>query len=217
VVTNPRVVTVGPTDAVSGGMVAVPIWVAAQGNESAFSFSLNFESASLSPLVVTTTTATEGATVAFFTSAGLPGRLGVTLSLPGAAMLPAGQQLVAWVYFLAADAATDPITISFGSSPTVRSLRDPAFHALPAVYRSGQMNFHQVQTTVSLSTGTDGLRRVAVHGLPGRTYTIELSPDLNDWTGVFTEQVDMTGFMEWTEPASSAPAVQRFFRARLNP
>ena len=217
VITNPRVLSVGLSDAADGGMVAVPIWIAAQGNESAFSFSLNFDAGSLTPLAATTTTVTDGASIAFFTSVGLPGKLGMSLSLPGVEGLPAGQQLIAWVYFLAADTATDPITISFGSSPTLRSLRDPAFHALPAVYTSGQMTFHKVQTRVTLSTGSDGLNRVTVLGLPGRTYTIEISPDLTGWSGAFTAQADMTGFLEWTEPSSSTPVAERFFRALLNP
>lgn len=216
-ITNPRVVSVGSSEAALGGIVAVPIWMAAQGNESAFSFSLNFDAASLTALVAMTTTVTEGANIELYQSVDMPGKVGVSVSLPGVEILPAGQQLIAWVYFLAAEAATDRIAISFGSSPTLRSLRDPSFHSLPAVYTSGVMTFHGVQTTVILLTSADGPSGLSVSGLPGRTYTIEVSTDLHAWKGAFKGQADMNGRIEWTEPASPIRTAERFFRVNLAP
>ena len=216
-IANPRVVSVGAATAIAGGWVAVPLTVAAQGDENAISLSLHFDDALLSPLTATVSESLPLASVSWFSSPGLPGNMGIVVTLPSGQSLPAGKQLVAWVYFQSSESAVAPTWLTFTSTPTVRSLRDTSFHTLPAVYVPGQLGFRSIETTVSLTSTPVGRHLVVVHGLPGRTYSVETSVNLVDWSPVSTGQADMTGVLKWLEPAATDPTEARFFRARLTP
>jgi len=67
--------------------------------------------------------------------------------------------------------------------------------------------------SVSISSLLDGSFQIQVQGAPQRTYAIEASPNLRDWTEVYRDTPDRGSFVWVDPPAPDRPL--RFYRAVL--
>jgi hypothetical protein len=70
------------------------------------------------------------------------------------------------------------------------------------------------QTTVSIDT-SGGNPTLAFFGIPGYSYTIQVSTNLSTWTDVTTVTAGSTGVITYTDSAPPTPAA--YYRTRYNP
>jgi hypothetical protein len=106
-----------------GQQLTVPIELAAQGNENAVAFSLNFNQTTLTNAQVTTSGLPAGTQVNINTGQLSQGRVGVALALPAGQKLAAGTiQLAAVTFVIAANATNGLTPITFGDEPVVREV-----------------------------------------------------------------------------------------------
>lgn len=126
--------------AVGGGIVTVPVVLAANGNEAALGFTLNFD-----PLLLTYSGASlgEGAAGAAFvinTNQVGAGLLGVDVALSDGLTFPPGARSVAKVSFtVAALTNASSTTIGFGGQLTACQLSDAFANSLPVVFTNGML------------------------------------------------------------------------------
>jgi hypothetical protein len=131
-----RVVSV--TNAQSGATVNVPVSLAANGNENGLSFSLDFDTNSLTYVSIALGSGANGATVLTNATQAASGKLGVILALPPGQTFAAGTQEMVEVTFMTAVRTNDvSTTVSFGDVPIVRELSDASGNLLAAAYASG--------------------------------------------------------------------------------
>lgn len=135
----PAAVNVVNTSGTAGQSVTVPVALAANGNENAIGFSLNFSPTLLTNLGVTLGTGATGASLQFNTNQ--PGAVGVIVALPSGGTFAPGTQQVVQVSFVAAVSNTAYLaTLSFGDQPTKRELSDVGAHTLAANFIGGQVS-----------------------------------------------------------------------------
>src|ERR1044071_89407 len=128
------------TSVPAGDYVTVPVLLAANGNENALSFSLNYNSSKLT-YVSNSAPAGSGETLLINDSQTNSGQLGLALALSSGSTFPAGTQDVADVTFVVAivtNAST--VAIGFGDSPVGRQLSDAHSHTLAANYANGSVS-----------------------------------------------------------------------------
>ena len=130
------------TNIVSGHPVTLPIRIAANGNENAVSFSLNYTAARLTYSSAQLGDFPPGTYFFVNTSQTNLGRLGVTVVLPSGATFAPGSQVLVGVTFDATiwlSPAPTVTTVSFGDVPMARGLTDVNALTLPATYTSGSV------------------------------------------------------------------------------
>jgi hypothetical protein len=118
--------------------VNVPVSLAANGNENGLSFSLDFDTNSLTYVSIALGSGANGATVLTNATQAASGKLGVILALPPGQTFAAGTQEMVEVTFMTAVRTNDvSTTVSFGDVPIVRELSDASGNLLAAAYASG--------------------------------------------------------------------------------
>lgn len=118
-----------------GGALTMPVLVAANGNENALSFSLNFDNTKLTFTGLSAGSGAPNAILTPNTSLIGSGKIGLTLTLPPNQTLAPGTQEVARITFAAAVVNVAALTtISFGDQPTTRQLWDAQRASLAAYY-----------------------------------------------------------------------------------
>ena len=130
------------TNIVSGRPVTLPIRIAANGNENAVSFSLNYTTTRLNFRSAQLGDFPPGTLLFVNTSQTNLGRLGVTVALPSGATFVPGTQLLAGVTFDAAiSLAVSPVItqVGFGDQPMARGLTDVNALTLPATFTGGSV------------------------------------------------------------------------------
>jgi hypothetical protein len=190
----PANVRVGSTNMVSGHPVTLPVIVAANGNENALSFSLNYATARLNFNSAQLGNFPSGTYFFVNTSQTNLGRLGVTVALPSGATFAPGTQLLAGITLDATISLTiPPITtpVSFGDVPMVRGLTDVNALNLAATYTSGSVTV----------TGTDLEGDSFPRPGGSRSFTV------NDWVqaGRFAARLDFPAAGGEFQRADSAP------------
>ncbi len=190
----PANVRVIGTNIVSGRAVTLPIKFAANGNENALSFSLNYSTARLYFKSAQLGNFPPGTYFYVNTSQTNVGRLGATVALPPGMTFPPGTQELAGVTFDATiwlSVAPTTTTISFGDQPLPRGLTDVNAFTLAATYTSGQ---------VTLS-GTD--LEGDVFPRPGGSRSLTV----NDWVqaGRFAAKLDFPAAGGEFQRADCAP------------
>ena len=119
-------VLMGSTNLMGGNSFTLPVFLAANGNESALSFSMNFNTQRLTFASVDLGSGAADATLFSSTGQTPNGRLGVTMQLPlGETFMP-GTQEVARVTFVSAFVTNTPVTtpVTFTNQPTARAVFD---------------------------------------------------------------------------------------------
>ena len=219
VLDNPRVVHVEDTDAAIGGIVTVPIAMQAVGDENSLRFSLVFDPARLTNPRFTNGAALASATTTLNTSQLASGHLGVTMAMPAGQTVAAGSERdVTHVLFDVTGGATPGTTtfVGFGDLPVNRLVTKINDTPLTTLFAAGLVTLRSVPSVVSGGRLPDGRFRLTLSGLPGRSYDIEASSDLETWTAVATIAAGLDGLLEFTDPESLA-LPHRFYQARLVP
>lgn len=147
----PAAVRVVSTNVTAGNPVTVSVTLAANGNENALAFSLNYDTTRLNFAGAAPGGGAAGAWLQSNTTQTNLGRIGVAVILPFGAMFAPGTQTVAQVTFNTAVFTNTTVnsTVSFGDQPTARQLLDNQPALLSANYSSGTV-------TISPATAFEG-------------------------------------------------------------
>lgn len=165
-----------------GSVVVVPIEFAADGNENAVGFSLEFE-----PAVLSFTGATLGtdATAAFLSvvsgQAG-QGRVGLTAVLPVGQAFPSGaNRIVECNFSVTSESELTHTVVGFGNTPVLRQVKDVLGDSTQADFEPGTVTLNSA-VAVSLSVNSGSL---TLSGSSGLNFTVgdgEDDPTM-DFTG----------------------------------
>ncbi len=133
-----RTVRVVNTNAAPGSMVSVPIELAAQGDENALGFSLNFDPAILSNPQVKLGKDASSASLNPNDREIASGRYGIALALPAGQTFAAGNREIVIVSFTVnANSSASSTRIEFGDQPIAREVVDPKGNVLSAAWTGG--------------------------------------------------------------------------------
>lgn len=122
--------------------IAVPIRLAAQGDENAVAFSLEFDPTILRILAIAPGRHTQQATLTSDTSQIGAGNLGVSLALSaGTTAVRGTRELVLVSFAIDTSTAATSTRLDFCNSPTPQSVADTAGNMLPTVWRGGTIHF----------------------------------------------------------------------------
>jgi hypothetical protein len=149
-VATPRTVMVEEAYSSPGSLVAVGVYLAAQGDENSVAFSLAFDPALLPFMTyIAGSGIPTGSTISVDTNTALSGALGVQLSLPAGATFQSGTQQMVVVTFQVSPTITSAtnLPVSLADQPEIREVAATNADLLPANYIAG---------AVSVFTGFEG-------------------------------------------------------------
>jgi hypothetical protein len=133
----PALVQVVGTNGAAGGTVSVPILLAANGNEGALGFSLNFDTTKLAFIGASLGAGATGAVLVPNTTLTNSGKVGLAIALPAGATFNRGTQQVVQVGFsIPPLTIATTTTVTFGDQPTPRQLWDAQVNALSSTFGS---------------------------------------------------------------------------------
>ncbi|MDZ7362986.1 MAG: SBBP repeat-containing protein [candidate division KSB1 bacterium] len=154
-----------------GRAVEVPIELAAQGNENAIGFSLNFDSATLSsPQAKVGKDAAAAALNVNSTQVG-SGRLGMALALPAGQSFAAGaREIVVLTFTVKANTTADSTRIDFSDQPIAKDVADANGNALaPTTWKGGTVTIvHGLEADIAPRPNGDGKVTIADWVVVGR-------------------------------------------------
>jgi uncharacterized protein (TIGR03437 family) len=151
-----RIVRIIPASLERGQNGSVVIEIEAQGGESAFGFSLSFDTAQLQFISASVGRDATGATLNVNSSQAGPGRIGMVLALPTGQSLAAGaRQIVVLNFALAANGNVATTTLSFGDQPVAREIADANAHVVAANFNNGSITLTRTVTAVSAASFLD--------------------------------------------------------------
>ncbi len=156
----PRTLNVQNSYTVPGSAVTVPVFLTAQGDESALSFSMAYNSAILSNPTVACGSGSAGC--ALVANTGTPGQIGVSVEAQDGGGNPttyaAGTRVVINVTFATAATAAANTPVTFSDVPTLRRTSDAGSNPLPTVYNNGFVVFQQgLEADVANRTSGNGI------------------------------------------------------------
>jgi len=144
--------------AAPGGEASVAIELAAQGNENAVGFSLNFNPAILGNPRAALGGGATGATLNTNTNQAAQGRVGVVLALPSGQVFAAGaRQLVVVTFTVASAAAAGATPIGFGDQPVAREVANATAGILPVDFVPGAVAVAGAVANVSAASFTGAI------------------------------------------------------------
>src|SRR5262249_38818650 len=146
----PTVVRAVEASGLSGGTVAVPLEVVAQGFEHVLEFSLGyptgqltFQTLSLAPGLP------DGTSLVLKTNGLASGRVGISIVLPDGVSLAASTHALASVAFRAGTVSSNvSLTISFEDQPIARHVRDAAGQELLAGFQPAQVHLSPTRVEI---------------------------------------------------------------------
>jgi hypothetical protein len=139
-----------------GGLVIIEL--EAQGNENAFSLSLNFDPRQWRFASATAGSDASRAALQVNAKPAWSGRVGITLALPPGEALAAGRRQALIVTFSPIDSNDDrPLAIEFGDDPVARELVDVRANTLNATYTP----ISTIGTSSNISAASDRRMRLA--------------------------------------------------------
>ncbi|HTL17976.1 MAG TPA: LamG-like jellyroll fold domain-containing protein, partial [Patescibacteria group bacterium] len=131
-------VNVVGTSGTAGQVVTVPVILAANGNENAVGFSLNFSPTKLTNTGVTLGSGATGGSLQF--NSGSSGTVGIVVALPSGTTFAPGTQEVAEVSFSTAiSASAYSVPLTFGDQPTKSELSDTKANPLAVKFTGAQV------------------------------------------------------------------------------
>jgi hypothetical protein len=134
------------------------------------------------------------------------GRLGVTLTLPGTDVFPAGlRQLMSAVFDVSTGAVPDSVTVlGFGDAPVTMSAMSAGGGVLPVVFDAGNLTLEAIEPTITGLPGADGFSELTVRGLRGKTYQLLRTTNLETWRVVDSAEIGPSGTVTFTvKPAGN--------------
>jgi hypothetical protein len=132
-----RVVRVVGVSAPPGSEVSVGVEMESQGDESAASFSLEYDPALLSDPRVLPGGGAYGAVVQTNLNQAARGHLGILVGFLGEQTFPTGVRQIAMVTFKVAQIQATGAALNFGDQPTARAISDADGGLLPAAFSPG--------------------------------------------------------------------------------
>ncbi len=216
VLDNPRVVYLRDTSAPIGGTVIVPLLMQAVGNEALVRFSVTYDTNLLTNPRLSNGVHAVGASLVVSNDGSGAGRLGAILTLPNGQVVPAGSQReLASILFEVSNSAPDGgmTGVGFENIPVPRFVGTTNATALTALFAAGTVSFHSSRIT-GMTRLLDGRLQLALTGVPGRTYTVLGSADLESWSPLGTATASGNGTLLFTDPDSNA-LTHRFYKLRL--
>ncbi len=132
----PRVVRVVNTNATAGSNVSVTLQVDAQGDESVYGFSLNYDPTKLTLQSITNGAATTGALVG--TNPNNPGEIGFSVNYGNATIQAGNNQTFFTIQFrVAANAQAGSTSVFFDDTPTVREVSNTQAQPVATTFADG--------------------------------------------------------------------------------
>jgi len=168
---SPRLIKINSQNVAPNSPVTVPVTIASDGTENAFSFSVSFDpTVLLNPSA--TVTGTDCATCSLTVNTGSPGLMGISLSKPTGETLTAGtRQIVMLTFDTASPSPYTGSLITFGDTPISLQATNINGDTLLATYSGGAVTF-AVGYEASVSNRpyghSDGIIRVSDYTQTGR-------------------------------------------------
>ena len=135
-----RLLTMAGSSLQPGEPFTLDITLAAQGNENALGFSLNFDPISMSLQSASPGADATGATLFINTNQSNSGSLGFALALGSGISFSPGPKDLVHLVFMAAPSLPQSITPLFSDAPVPREIADALANALPASYLNSTVN-----------------------------------------------------------------------------
>ena len=200
----------------AGATVQVPVELVALGNENTAAFSVAFDPAAMDFVSASPGNAlAPGAAAIFNTNNAAAGRLGVLLGMPpGQAFTAATQQVLVLTLKIRQPALQEHLDVAFGNDPVLREIGSVDAEVLSAGFVNGAVTvenpLHRLQIDVSQIAAVGA--KLSMAGLPGRSYQIQGSTNLLDWTILSTVTATPAGLVEAVD-ATAKDSPTRFYRA----
>jgi hypothetical protein len=151
------IVSLGSTNAMSGGTIVVPVWADALGIENAIQASVGYDSTKLVLLSVT------GDNLVPVYNDTNNGYVAFASLLGSTATLPAGSNLVAEITFQALPVTnTTIVNLTFGDTPENRWIIDTSLRQLPATYLPGTVVLSPAEYAADVYPRTNGDHQVNI-------------------------------------------------------
>ena len=222
-----RIVQVTNSTIYPGQTNAIPVQLVSQGDESALSFSLVFDTALFSYAGATVGSGAPGAALNLNTNQLGLGMLGLALCLPTGNTFVAGTQQVANVKLVLAAGASGSTTVALGDQPVLREISDVFGNELPATYTNGLLTvyvaapkllqlyplgllpggYFHLEATNADGSGIDSQR---VSNIELRA-TTNLGLNFTNWLTLTNAPVLSNGVLYWND-FSSTNSSQRFYK-----
>jgi hypothetical protein len=132
-----RILSIGSAALTPGTPTTIPITLAAQGNESALSFSVLFDTSRVAFVGATAGAGASGATLFINTNQSTSGLVGFAMALGAGNTFPAGNRELARITFQALPTASGSFTPIFTDQPAWRDVSDVTALSLSLGYSSG--------------------------------------------------------------------------------
>jgi hypothetical protein len=159
----PATVAVTSLSAESATAVSLPLTLAANGNENAAGFSLNFDPAKLSYTGVALGSGASAAALLVNTNELATGKLGVALALPTDTVFAAGAHEILRVGFTTAILTSAAVTtVGFGDVPISRLVSGTAGNVLSSAFTSGTVSIAAANYEGDITPRPDGDRNVVI-------------------------------------------------------
>lgn len=210
-----RILSLSPVSFPRGENAWIPVTLAAQGNESAFAFSLQYDAGLLSFVDVRAIgTATNGTLLPVLGQLAA-GRVGFTLSLPAGTVMSAGPQTLVEVCLAAAPGGhTVTTAVDFADSPTPRGTAAADASALVCVYTGGVVTVQGVGAAAGSPTapGSSAATPVGTNQILltwadtsgiETGFRVHRQTGVGSWTLIATLSADTEEYMDGGLPAGT--------------
>lgn len=209
-----RIITIAAGPLVFGKTNEVSVMVAAQGDENALAFSLNFD-----PARITFLSASKGSQITggdFFVNGkqAASGRLGVAVTLSSSKQLAAGSREIAKLRFVVAGGGSNSTNLTFGDTPVIREVANALAEALPSTWQSAALVVVLPTVSVSRIQTPDGAAVAISWSAQFADAVLESAgqPDAATWTPVTTAPILKDGNNTVSVPLNDTAG---YFRLRL--
>jgi hypothetical protein len=156
-----RVISIPSGSAQAGQPVHVSVMLAAQGDESALGFSVNFNPAVLTFNGASVGSGAAGATLNVNSDQAYGGVLGLALSLPIANSFSSGDTELVKLDFTVTPSASGTTSLAFASQPVIQAVADVTAETLTANYVGGDLTITPLVVVggpaLRITQGTNGL------------------------------------------------------------
>ena len=204
-----RILSVSDAAIPVGQTGEVTVQAQAQGDESAYGFSLTFDPSQLQFINAGPGANALAATLNVNTNLVAAGKLGVLLGLPAGQTFSTGLVELVRVTFRVVG-VPGQTNVAFGDEPVTREVSDSTATVLPASYQAGTVYTRLQLRTLGFANGTFHMEVLGAAG-PG-TLVIETSSDLRTWREVFRTNSVPAGAVRFADPMPLNQG-QRFYRA----
>ncbi|GDY21177.1 hypothetical protein LBMAG56_25230 [Verrucomicrobiota bacterium] len=205
-----REVRVVNATGVAGQSVSVTLQLAAQGDENALGFSVNFDPAKLAFTSAVLGSGAAGATLNANTNQAAAGRLGIGIALPANQRFTAGTVTLLTLTFQSAVGSAGQTAIGFGNVPIRQEVSDALATTQPALFTGGMVNLAAPPNTAPVLQGTGNFTNTA-----NQLFTLQLrATDADRPTNTLTFNLTSfpagmtvdpaTGGIRWTPTTAQA-------------